>query len=307
MLINEKIVRFVKSLIGNFEIIKDHRSNSNRTGVLEIIANDKRMFLKIHNRLNRWSPEVYAYKNWTYILGDYVPKLVHFFNNESFYGIITTSIRGKTVNEFQINDEDILKQVYYKAGELLRQLHNSFEGTYYGIPSIDGSPLESNVKTDPVDYINSALENILKSGYDKGLFNDRDKELVKWCMKHSDVFANNKPVPTNWDFSQNNWMIDKNGKFTGFIDFENMFWGIDVDSFGIVIERYTPNRPRLREALFEGYGLERNEEKQLQLKIVSVKIAIADITYGASIGNSRIFSLARNLMENLKKPGFRLF
>ncbi|QTA37917.1 aminoglycoside phosphotransferase family protein [Thermosipho ferrireducens] len=307
MLINEKIVRFVKSLIGNFEVVKNHRSNSNRTGVLEIITNNKRMFVKIHKRLNRWSPEVYAYKNWTCILGDYVPKLVHFFNNENFYGIITTPIRGKTVNESQINDENILKRVYYKAGELLRQLHNNFEGTYYGIPSIDGSPLENDAKTDPVDYINSALENILKLGYDKELFNGSDKELVQWCMKHSYVFANNKPVPTNWDFSQNNWMVDENGRFTGFIDFENMLWGIDVDSFGIIIERYTPDRPRLRKALFEGYGLEKSEEKHLQLKIVSVKIAIADITYGASIGNSRIFSLAKNLMENLKKPEFRLF
>ncbi|OAA19056.1 hypothetical protein [Kosmotoga sp. DU53] len=73
-----------------------------------------------------------------------------------------------------------------------------------------------------------------------------------------------------------------------------------------MIERYTPNRPKLRKALFEGYGLENSEEKQLQLKIVSVKMAIADITYGASVGNDRIFSLGRNLMDNLKMPGFKI-
>lgn len=307
MVINEEVIRIVNSLVGEFEIIKDHRNDSNRTGVLEINANNKRMFLKIHNRLSRWSPEVYAYKNWTHILGEYTPKLIHYFNDDNFYGIITIPIYGKTVNEYQINDEDILEPIYHKAGELLKQLHNNFEGTYFGIPAIDGSPLESNAKTNPVDYINSALEGILKSGYDKGLLDNSDKELVEWCMKHSDVFVNSKPVPTNWDFSQNNWMVDENAKFTGFIDFENMLWGIDVDSFGIVIERYTPNRPKLRKALFEGYGLENSEEKQLQLKIVSVKIAIADITYGASIGNARIFSLARNLLDNLKMPEFKIY
>lgn len=72
-----------------------------------------------------------------------------------------------------------------------------------------------------------------------------------------------RSVPTNWDFSQNNWMVDENGMFTGFIDFENMLWGIDVDSFGVVIERYTQDRLRLRKALFEGYGLDDSLEKQL--------------------------------------------
>ncbi|MCM1991390.1 aminoglycoside phosphotransferase family protein [Oceanirhabdus seepicola] len=300
MIINEEITTTVNSLVGEFEIIKDHRNSSNRTGVLEIITNNRRMFIKIYNRLSRWSPEVYAYKNWTQIFSEYAPKLIHSFNQDNSYGIITTPIYGKTINEYQINDENILKPVYYKAGELLKELHNNFKGTYFGVPAADGSPLDSNVKTNPVDYINCALESILKSGYDKELLNNSDKKLVEWCMKHSDVFVNSKPVPTNWDFSQNNWMVDKNGKFTGFIDFENMLWGIDVDSFGVVIERYTQNRPKLRKALFEGYGLNNSEKKQLQLKIVSIKMAIADITYGASIGDKRIFSLGRNLIDSLK-------
>ena len=95
-------------------------------------------------------------------------------------------------------------------------------------------------------------------------------------------------------------MVDSNGGFTGLIDFENMLWGIDVDNFGIVIERYTPNRPKLRKAIFEGYGLENDLNTEIQLKIVSVKVAIADITYGSSINDTRIYSLARNLLDNLK-------
>lgn len=92
MIINEEVIWIVNSLVGEFEIIKDHRNSSNRTGVLEINANNKRMFIKIHNRLSRWSPEVYAYKNWTHILGEYAPRLIHSFNDDNFYGIITTPI-----------------------------------------------------------------------------------------------------------------------------------------------------------------------------------------------------------------------
>lgn len=300
MIINEKAVNMINSFVGEFEIIKDHRNSSNRTGVLEINAKNERMFVKVYNRLSHWSPEVYAYKNWTHIFKEYAPILIHYFCDDNFYGIITTPIYGRTINEYQINDETILETAYYKAGELLRRLHDNFEGTFFGVPGIDGLPLENNVKTDPVHYINSALEDILKSGYDKELLNNSDKKLVEWCMKQSDVFTNSRSVPTNWDFSQNNWMVDENGMFTGFIDFENMLWGIDVDSFGVVIERYTQDRLRLRKALFEGYGLDDSLEKQLQLKIVSVKMAIADITYGASIGDDRFFSLGRKLLDRLK-------
>lgn len=299
MIINEKITHTVSSLIGEFDIIKDHRNRSKRTGVLEIKTNNKRIFVKIYNRLSRWSSEVYAYKNWTYIFEEYAPILIHSFCDDNTYGIITTPIHGKTINEYQINDESVLEVAYYKAGELLKQLHDNFEGTYFGIPATDGSPLEDNSVVNPVYYINFTLESILKSGYDKGLLDNSDKKLFEWCIKNSDVFKSSKPAPTNWDFSQNNWMVDRNGKFTGFIDFENMLWGIDVDSFGVVIERYTQNRPRLKNALFERYGLDNGLEKQLQLKIISVKMAIADITYGASIGDNRFFSLGRKLIESL--------
>jgi len=186
--------------VGEFNIVNDHINSSNRTGVIEIDANNEKMFVKIHNRLSRWSPEVYAYKNWTHIFKEYDPILKHSFCDDDTYGIIITSINGKTVNEYQIKDESILKKVYYKAGKLLRLLHENFEGTYFGIPAVDGLPLEDNPITDPVHYINFQLESILKSGYDKGLLNNSDKELVEWCMKNSEVFKNSKPVPTNWDF-----------------------------------------------------------------------------------------------------------
>ena len=298
-MVNEDAIKIINSIIGEFQIIKDHRKGSDRTGVLEIVVDDKKMFVKLHNRLSRWSPEVYAYRNWNYILEGYAPKLIDYFCNNDIYGVIITPIEGRTVNEYQINNEDILKTVYYKAGEILKKLHTNFQGTYFGIPDVDGLPLEKNITTNPVNYINNSLENILKSGYDKGVLYESDKKLVQWCMNNSYVFKDSKPVPTNWDFSQNNWMVDSQGNFQGLIDFENMLWGIDMDSFGIIIERYTQNRPLLRKAIFEGYGLENSIKRQMQLRIISTKIAIADITYGANTEDKRLISLGRSLINNL--------
>lgn len=162
-MINNKVIKIANCLIGDFKIVKDHRNGSNRTGVLEISVGNKRMFIKVHNRLSRWNPEVYAYRNWTCILEEYAPTLIHYFQKDNVYGIIITPVAGKTINEYKVNDEKILETAYFKAGELLKQLHNNFKGTYFGIPSVEGLPLENNAEFNPIDYINNSLENILKA------------------------------------------------------------------------------------------------------------------------------------------------
>jgi hypothetical protein len=301
LIFDYNLIQKIELLVGKFEVVKDHRGNNDRTGVIEIMAEGKRMFVKVHNRLSRWNPEVYAYKNWTPLLSPYAPTLLHTFNDDSSFGIITSPLKGRTVNEYQINDTEKLVKIYYSAGEQLKKLHNTFKGTYFGIPSIDGLPFEKKVVTDPTYYIMSSLERILKLGFDKQLFDNSDKHLVEWCINKCDTFKSCVPVPTNWDFSQNNWLVDENGMFTGLIDFENMLWGIDVDSFGVIIERYTYDKPHLRDSFYKGYGLESNPEKQLQIFIVSVKMAISDIYNGVTNSHERFLTCGRRLITELKQ------
>ncbi|NLV37544.1 MAG: phosphotransferase [Clostridiaceae bacterium] len=300
MIMDEKLISIVSDLVGNFDIVEGLRNDSNRTGVFKIKVSNEILFVKIHNRLSRWNPEVYAYKNWTSALEPFTPKLLHSFNSDNIFGIIITQIQGKTINEFNITDDKILEESYFKAGELLKTLHCKYKGTYFGTPSADGTPYEKNTKIDPVNYIVSSLESLLKEGCDKGLLSCGDKALVDWCINNSNVFADSVPVPTNWDYSQNNWMIDSNGSFTGVIDFENMLWGIDVDSFGVINARYTYDKPKLRQAIFDGYKMGNDTTRQVQLRIVSTKLAIADIAYGSSMNDQRIFTLARRFLDNLK-------
>lgn len=301
MIFDEKLIYKIQALVGEFVVVKDHRVNNDRTGVIEIIAEGKRMFIKVHNRLSRWNPEVFAYQNWTHILSPYAPTLLHTFNDDYSFGIITSPLKGRTVNEYQINDIEKLKNIYYSAGEQLKKLHDSFKGTYFGIPSADGSPFDKQIIADPIYYISSSLENILKLGVDKRLFDSGDRHVVEWCIKKCDIFKDCVPVPTNWDFSPNNWMVDENGIFTGLLDFENMLWGIDVDSFGVIIERYTYDKPFLRDAFFKGYGLKNNSERQLQVFIISVKMAIADIYNGVSNNHERFLVCGRRLLTDLKR------
>ncbi len=299
MVINEKVKQIINSIIGEFEMVKDHREKSERTGVIEIVASGERYFVKIHNRLSRWNPEVYAYQNWIINIQNMAPKLIESFNQDDVFGIITTPVIGKTVNEMNMQDERKLQEVYFEAGKLFREMQSSHRGSFFGIPKSDGSPYEQSVVNSPVIYICNSLEDIYKAGYDRGLFDSSHKVLVDWCLNNCTVFADDYPCPTNWDFSQNNWMVDEKGKFTGFIDFENMFWGLPLDSFGVVISRYTYDKPHLLEALFNGYGLDNDDETKLKMKILSIKMALADVLLGNSTNNSRFYECGKRLLKDL--------
>lgn len=226
------------------------------------------MFVKIHNRLNRWHPEVYAYENWIPLLDGSIPKLVGKFNIGQDYGIIMTSIGGKTINEWNTTDSKHLANAYFQAGVLLRKLHNNFKGQYFGTPKVTGEPLTDTADSNGETYVINSLENFLKQGVDKDLFSEKDKNLVKWCINEATLFKNSIPVPTNWDYSPNNWILNDRGKFIGIIDFENMMWEIDFDSFGVIIERYTQDNPELMQSFLEGYGFENTQENKNKLKII---------------------------------------
>lgn len=299
MIFSEQTKELISSIIGPFEVVKDHRGNNDRTGVMEAAAGGARYFVKIHNRLSHWHPEVYAYKNWTTNMEGKAPKLVADFNEGNVFGIITTPVAGKTVNEMGMEDTDKLREVYYEAGRLLRNQQQGIRGEFFGIPKADGSPFEQSVTCSPVDYLCGSMERIYRNGYDKGLFNNAHKELLNWCISNSPVFAGDAPSPVNWDYSQNNWMVDETGRFTGFIDFESMLWGLPLDSFGVVIERYTFGKPYLRDALFQGYGLDNGEASKVKLRILSVKMALSDICNGYTNHHLRFFECGTRLMKHM--------
>ena len=299
MEMSENLHNIIEDLVGKFTIIYVHRPKSTRTGVFEILANGNRYFVKIYNRLSRWHPEVYAYENWTNCLGDYAPKLVCKFCDNDLFGIITTPIKGKTVNEFAISDIDILSKIYYSAGECLKKQHDLQAGSYFGIPFADGTPLEKNNAKNGAEYIVEILADIQKQGCDNGLFSVKEQESINWALNNSHCFSASEPMPTNWDFSPQNWMCQKDGNFTGIIDFEKMLWGLDYDSFGVLIERYVPQKPKLRESFFEGYGLRNTDEEIIKLKVISIKIAAIDVVFGTSINEDRIVTLAHSLFETI--------
>jgi hypothetical protein len=302
MIFDEKTKILITSQIGDFEILNDHRKDSARTGVVEVLTGDnRRLFVKIHSRLSRWNPEVYAYKNWIKPIENYAPALVADFYDTDVFGIITTPLRCKTVNEAQITDEDLLTRIYYEAGELFKEMQSNIRGTFFGIPKADGTPLDENAKTDPVEYIYDSIETLATLMLDNEILDYSYKSLIEWCLDNCNIFRDDYPAPTNWDLSQNNWMVDDNGIFTGFIDFENMLWSLPLDSFAVMQERYTFDKPHLLDSFYGGYGLVRNELTELKQKILSVNSSMASIDYGHKASYQYFFDCGMRMLKSIKE------
>ncbi len=79
-----EVKEIIRTIIGEYTIVKDHRGDSGRTGVIEIFANGQRFFAKIHNRLSHWHPEVFAYKNWTKAIEPLAPKMYASLNKGKY-------------------------------------------------------------------------------------------------------------------------------------------------------------------------------------------------------------------------------
>lgn len=299
MLFNEGLLDQICLCIGEFTIINQPRQGSERTGVLEIDSRYGRLFIKIHNRVSRWNPEIYALQNWMPSIEPFSPRLIEIIDYEDIKALVLSPIAGKTINESGLTDKELLIKAYQRAGEILRKLHSEHHGSYFGIPRIDGFPLEKNAYTNAGEYVISSIKKTFEHGLNAKILTLDNEALVQWCQDNVDVFKHCVSVPTNWDYSPNNWLIDTQGNFTGVIDFENMLWGVDFDSFGVIIERYTHDQPHLLQAFFNGYGFENSLENQIRLNILEIKMAMADIIVGYENNLKRNYEFGKALLNQV--------
>ncbi|HHW30258.1 MAG TPA: hypothetical protein GXX20_01070 [Clostridiaceae bacterium] len=139
--------------------------------------------------------------------------------------------------------------------------------------------------------------------YNKGLdlnyYNADEIRLAEWALENVEVFKDSIPVPISWDSTPGNWLVDEDENFTGMIDFENMLWGIDVDNFAILFERYFPDCPNGKDAFFRGYGADVLENKELMIKIVCIKKGLSDILWGLENNEDRNVKLGRNMLLSI--------
>ena len=306
MILDTQTQEQVRSIIGEYEIVINHRKDDERTGVLEVLSGGNRLFVKVYSRTSHWHRELFAYKNWVPAIQPYAPKLISPFQTNSQFGIIVTAIDGRTVNELQIHDDDKLLPIYHEAGKLFKKMQTGKQGEFFGFIQDDGSPADEHANKNPITYVSGFIEYFYKSLHDKKQIEDSYKPLIEWAIRECTIFSNDMPVPTNWDLSPQNWLINNIGKFTGFIDFENTSWGIPLDSFGVVTHRYAYDKPHLTKSFFEGYGLVFDEMTRHKMKILDIKQALAELFSGYSANNKRWIDFgSKSLKSAYEKKIFR--
>lgn len=291
---------WAEAWIGPFEVIANYRLNSVRTGVWKLRAHRdaKSFYIKTYSRQERWHPEVYAYQHWIPVLKPYVPKFIAAYESGDCQAILITSIPGTIIRETEL-DSGAVEAAYHRAGELTNLLHRSQTGKWFGRPGINGNPIELTPYVDPVQYVTASIREMNVRCMEKGLLEASEQELVHWALQNVQIFAGARPVPVSWDSTPGNWLVDERGVLTGMIDFENMLWGIDVDSFSILYSRYFSENPSACRAFFQGYGPEVLQHRSGEIQICCIKMAIGDICWGTQHDAPGVVRYGRELLHKI--------
>jgi len=178
------------------------------------------------------------------------------------------------------------------------------QGGFFGFVKADGSPANEYASTNPVAYVSGFIKMFFKSLQDKRQIDSWLTPLIERAILQCDLFSDEVPVPTNWDLSPRNWMVDKNKNFIGFIDYENTSWGILLDSFGVVTHRCAYDKPYLTKAFFEGYGLVFDDVTRQKMQISDVKQVLEELFSGYAGENQRWIECGNKVLHNLKSDTF---
>jgi fructosamine-3-kinase len=284
--IPEEANSWLESQIGNYEILCAHRIGSARTGVWHVQSGKGKYFFKINRRRSRWGTEVFAYKNWTSAIEPYVPTLVAVFDDGNNPGILLSEMFGIPLSETGFN-EFAVRNAYYKAGMLLRRLHESMSGDWFGCVDdkglpIDwsGNPLSLEMQHDLPGQKLDVLTKILKSSDSFNCFDQSERQILQWAIESVECYASEKPIPTSEDYTPGNWLVDNNGELTAIIDFENMLWGDRMFPFARLLNDYFPHYPNGEKAFYDGYGSCPPDEQPDQAKIACAIYAGHYVTLG---------------------------
>ncbi|CAM4448591.1 hypothetical protein [Paenibacillus typhae] len=76
-----------------------------------------------------------------------------------------------------------------------------------------------------------------------------------------------------------------------------MLWGVEVDSFAALFGKYFIKDEASMEAFFAGYGADILREKQIQIRISCIKLALGDIYWGTWQTNPGVTAKGRRLLQ----------
>lgn len=295
------IKEWLQTHLITYEIIEDY-INKSRNKVYKLFSPNGFFFLKLHCNRQHWNKECYAYKNCTKLAPKYFPKLISIFDSHTDYGILTSSLPGLPL-EIMNCTKKVNCSVWYDAGKLAAKLNKAISGQWFGVPDFNHKNF-SPFFYDPVKYTVFNIQKWLNKSLLLKILEHKEKELVDWALNNCKCFENEKPCLVNTDYTPGNWIVNKDGKFLGVVDLEDMHWGIRAENFAHLWTKFTSFESMENKAFYDGYEEDFYNNNPIQSIIACIKLALATRVYGSSwqslkhINNSKtIFNWIINIMK----------
>jgi hypothetical protein len=283
---------WAQKCVGPFQVLRCCRLGSRRTGVWELRSQRGHHYLKLNRRRVRWGTEVFVYTNWADALRPFAPELQGVLDEDGYNGLLVGSLEGSPLRETKLPDGQVAK-AYAKAGELCARLHHLATGSWFGIANEhgqavnnDGVPLREPDR-DPVLYYRRCIGESLQAAEAAHALDSAEKQTVDRVIDSLTNISFPSPVPTSFDYTPGNWIVDEVGNFRGLIDFENMAWGLAADPFARLLIDYFPNNRRCAEAFYAGYGSRPPQEDRDQVRIGCLLYALLYKTLAAERGSAK--------------------
>ncbi|HUT60488.1 MAG TPA: aminoglycoside phosphotransferase family protein [Phycisphaerae bacterium] len=265
-------LRWLREQLGEFRVVRACRQDSRRTGVWELTCAGGRHYLKLNRRRVRWGTELFVYRNWIDAFRPYAPDLEGVLEVDGLHGLLLSAVKGVPLREAGLPPER-QDRAYAKAGELIARLHALDTGSWFGVMDELGSPVGDvggrldDEPTDPVLRYRAAIEASLSKAEAAGAVDDDETRIARDVLDSLRGLTFDAPVPTSFDYTPGNWVVDERGELTGVIDFENMAWGLREDPFVRLLVDYFPQSRRLEDAFCDGYGRRPFEQHPERVRI----------------------------------------
>ena len=237
-------------------------------------------YLKAHRQSRKFQQEMFAYRNWTAVLGERVPQLIA-TKDTGQKAMILSGLAG-TLVEQKVFEAKQYRQMYQQAGFLLRCFHDQ--------PYIDSDiPLAQALPQRVASW----------SQRGQGIVSKTDLDWVASLVKHhASLLSSQNRVPCHRDYSPRNWLFD--GQRLYLIDFEHAKANLFLSDFVRLTSYHFPGHEAWEEAFWQGYGRSLDDDESRMLDFLTAFEAMTTIVWATEHKDTPFRLMGEKTLERLK-------
>jgi aminoglycoside phosphotransferase (APT) family kinase protein len=275
----EDVLRWCADVLGPLQVLDDHTREHPglRASITRLRAPGGDFILKSLPDFSHWESEVHAYEHWAAAFGAHAPRLIA-VREEEPHSVLISALPGTVLEETTLADAQQIA-VWRAAGQALAGLHNLPHGEFFGPVRRDGSCAGERIRRAEV-YMTSLLDHWLERGARIACLAPDELAIVQAAREDIPAFAGEQPTACHRDYCSNNWLVTRDGTWSGVIDFEFAYWDVRAADFTRYPNWEWIDHPERIAAFFEGYGRPLNAHEEEQRLVCHVQYALAAVVWG---------------------------